>query len=311
MADGGMTTNSKADHISVCICTYKRPKLLEKLLLALEGQRTDGLFTFSAVVVDNDCAESAREIVILVEKMVKYRIEYYVEPRQNIALARNKAVLNAQGDFIAMMDDDEVPIEGWLYLLFVALRSFKADGALGPVRPAFPAEAPKWLIKSGLCVRRSHRTGAVLTCEDQLRTGNLLFHRRVLNNGNNLFDEQFGKTGGEDIAFLDKRIEEGFTFVWCEEAPAYEEVLPERWLLSFHLKKSIRLGGLTGEKMRKRNFPLWSSVIKSVCATVVYPLLFPVLACCGGHIVSRHLVKYVYHVSRLLGTLGIVLIRER
>ena len=311
MTDGHMPTTSKSDHISVCICTYKRPKLLEKLLLALEGQRNDGLFTFSGVVVDNDCAESAREIVTLVKKVVKYRIEYYVEPRQNIALARNKAVLNAQGDFIAMIDDDEVPMEEWLYLLFVTLRSFKADGALGPVRPAFPAEAPKWLIKSGLCERRSHRTGAVLTCEDQLRTGNLLFHRRVLNNGNNLFDEQFGRTGGEDIAFLDKRIEEGFTFVWCEEAPAYEEVLPERWLLSFHLKKNIRLGGLTGEKMRNGTFPLWGNFIKSLCVTILYMFLLPVFAFYGKHMFARHLVKYVYHVSRLLGTVGIVIIRER
>lgn len=41
-------------HISVCICTFKRPSLLLRLLKELAGQETQGLFTYSIVVVDND-----------------------------------------------------------------------------------------------------------------------------------------------------------------------------------------------------------------------------------------------------------------
>ena len=41
-------------HVSVCICTYKRPVLLKRLLEGLGEQDTSGLFTFSIVVVDND-----------------------------------------------------------------------------------------------------------------------------------------------------------------------------------------------------------------------------------------------------------------
>ena len=37
------------------------------------------------------------------------RVKYCVEPRQNIALARNKALQNAEGDLIAFIDDDEFP----------------------------------------------------------------------------------------------------------------------------------------------------------------------------------------------------------
>ena len=53
----------KAHHISVCICTFKRPELLTRLLERLENQRTDGLFTYSVVVADNDPAQSARQAV--------------------------------------------------------------------------------------------------------------------------------------------------------------------------------------------------------------------------------------------------------
>ena len=51
------------DHISVCICTYKRPQMLSELLSKLQNQVTSNQFTYSAVIVDNDTNQSAREIV--------------------------------------------------------------------------------------------------------------------------------------------------------------------------------------------------------------------------------------------------------
>ena len=53
----------KHDHICVCICTYRRPKLLTRLLSQLQNQTTDHIFTYSVVVVDNDYSESAKKIV--------------------------------------------------------------------------------------------------------------------------------------------------------------------------------------------------------------------------------------------------------
>jgi hypothetical protein len=210
-----------------------------------------------------------------------------------------------------MIDDDEIPPDEWLLILYRTLHFYKADGVLGPVRPSFAPQAPQWLIKSGLCDRESKQTGKVLTCEDKSRTGNVLVRTKIFNNGNNLFEERFGRTGGGDIAFFDKSIEAGYTVVWCEEAPVYEEVISDRWSLSFYLKKNVRLGGLSGEIMRKGKYPLWSNFIKSLFITIFYPLIIPFTVIPGKHVLSRHLVRYVYHVSRVLGTIGIVVIRNR
>jgi hypothetical protein len=35
-----------AEHITACICTYKRPALLTKLLSELQNEDTEGLFTY-------------------------------------------------------------------------------------------------------------------------------------------------------------------------------------------------------------------------------------------------------------------------
>ena len=56
-------TSIQNNHISICICTYKRPHLLEKLLKKLQYQKTNDLFTYSIIVVDNDKNKSAKCIV--------------------------------------------------------------------------------------------------------------------------------------------------------------------------------------------------------------------------------------------------------
>ena len=94
-------------HISVCVCTYKRPELLKRLLEQLAKQETGGVFSFSIVAVDNDRQRSAETVVSEVADSTMVRVRYVVEPRQGIARARNKAVANADGDYLAFIDDDE------------------------------------------------------------------------------------------------------------------------------------------------------------------------------------------------------------
>ena len=98
---------SGSEHITVCICTFKRAAMLAHLLNELENQRTENLFTYSIVVIDNDADESAREAVDSFKRKSTIPVKYYVEPEQNIALARNRAVQNSNGNFLAFIDDDE------------------------------------------------------------------------------------------------------------------------------------------------------------------------------------------------------------
>src|SRR5687767_2600801 len=95
-------------HITVCICTFKRPEMLGRLLQALAAQDTAGKFAYSIVVADNDAGKSGEAVAR------QYAVTYCVEPEQNIALARNRAIANATGNYIAFIDDDEFPEKDWL-----------------------------------------------------------------------------------------------------------------------------------------------------------------------------------------------------
>ena len=52
-----------SDHISVCVCTFRRNDMLRRLLYTLSTQETQGLFDYSIVVIDNDARGPAKECV--------------------------------------------------------------------------------------------------------------------------------------------------------------------------------------------------------------------------------------------------------
>jgi succinoglycan biosynthesis protein ExoM len=291
-------------HISICICTYKRPDLLKRLLEELGRQETEELFSYSIVVTDNDRSRSAQDIVSDLDSRLAVDIVYCVEPQQNIALARNRALANATGNFIAFIDDDEFPIQNWLLTLLKACHVYQADGVLGPVKPYFEQEPPQWVIKGRFFERPIHETGFVIDWTEG-RTGNLLFKRRILKGIGQPFRPEFG-SGGEDRNFFIRMIEKGHVFRWCNEAVAYEVVPRVRWKRSFMLKRAL-LRGKMSLNHRTSGPP---AVLKSLVAVPLYLLALPFLLLVGQHKFMEYLIKLCDHAGRILALLGFNPIRE-
>ena len=125
------------------------------------------------------------------------------------------------GDFALFIDDDEFPaIDSWLHTLLKTCLNHKVDGVLGPVKPFFEAEVPKWLTKGRFFDRQFHATGSIVKWPEA-RTGNVLFRKRILDGMVTPFRPEFA-TAGEDVDFFRQMIEKGCTFIWCDEAVAYE-----------------------------------------------------------------------------------------
>ena len=286
------------DHISVCICTYKRPKFLAKLLGKLQHQITNKLFGYSVVVVDNDRLESGRSVVESLMIGSKICIDYYNEPEQNIALARNRAVQNVKGDFLAFIDDDELPAEDWLLKLHKSLLLYKADGVLGPVKPCFDESPPDWILQAGLFERPSHNTGTVLHWDDT-RTGNVLLKSQLFHDKENVFNPAFKH--GEDKDFFRRMMEKGFIFVWCEEAPVYETEPSERFKRSYFLKRALLRGSVSLRHRSSKIVP----VLKSFAAFGIYTCALPFLLFAGQYLFMKYLVKDCDHIGRLFRACGL------
>jgi glycosyltransferase involved in cell wall biosynthesis len=255
------------------------------------------------VVADNDCQRSAESVVRGFAAASNLPIRYCVEPRQNIALARNKAVENAVGDFIAFIDDDEVPPREWLLSLFKACMEYHVDGVLGPVKPHFDVQPPQWVSRSGLFQRPSYPTGFVIDWRKG-RTGNVLLKRGVFPVGEQPFRPEFRT--GEDQDFFRRLIEKGFKFIWCEEAVAGEIVPPVRWKTGFMLRKALLRGAVA---------PLHPTfgaldIAKSVIAVPVYTLALPLALAMGHQKFMTLLVKIFDHLGRLLSCSGMNVVKD-
>jgi len=282
-------------HITVCICTCKRPRLLKKLLEKLACQQTEGQFSYSIVVADNDGMESARPVVDAFQSRGP-EIVYCVEPERNIACARNRALQRARGEFVAFIDDDEFPEPNWLLTLLRACREHQSDGVLGPVRPFFEEEPPRWLIRGKFCERPEHPTGTLLEWR-QTRTGNVLLKREMIQNIREPFRPQFGD-GGEDNDFFRRMMERGRTFTWCNEAAVSELVPPERFTRMYQLRRALLRG------QNQRHFASWRSISKSVAACALYSVILPFLLFSGQPVFMKYLVRLFDHAGALLAVIG-------
>ena len=290
-------------HIAVCICTYKRPLFLKRLLKELSEQQTEDRFTYSIIVADNDRLESARPVVADWKDKTRVAITYCAEPCPNIALTRNKAVENAHGDFISFIDDDEFPTPTWLLTLFKACEQYDADGALGPVKPYFESEPPAWVVKGKFYDRPTYPTGYVIDWRKG-RTGNVLLNSHVFEGLEQPFRPDL--LTGEDQDFFRRMINQGYRFIWCAEAVAYEHVPPTRWKRSFMLRRALFRGKISLIHPTSR----FREVLKSAIAIPAYVVVLPFMLVLGQGIFMRYLVKTCDHAGKLLAMLGLNLVKD-
>lgn len=290
-------------HITVCVCTYKRQRLLTKLLKELANQDSDDLFSYSIVVVDNDRLGSAEGVIADFRAASSVDVSYEIEPRQNICLARNKGIDRASGEFVAFIDDDEFPARRWLVNLFQTCRLDGVAGVLGPVKSYFDERPPAWVMKGKFYDRPTHPTGFVIDWPES-RTGNVLLKTGILKADEAPFNPDFHRGGDTD--FFRRMIESGHMFVWCDEAVVYEIVPPSRWTRSFMLKRALLRGKLT---LQNSNLG-FRSIAKSAIAVAVYAMVLPFISMLGHHRFMDLLIRLFDHLGKLLAVVGINPIRS-
>jgi succinoglycan biosynthesis protein ExoM len=305
-AGDGRRAGAVKPSIAVCTCTYKRPELLARLLPRLQDQDTEESLDISLIVVDNDIEESARAVVEQFAAAARVRCHYSVQPEQNIALARNCAIRNARADFVALIDDDELPGAGWLITLYNAIQDLGVAGVLGPVLPRFEVEPPKWVLEGKLFERPAPASGAVLTWQST-RTGNALLRRTLFSEGSLWFDPLYG-SGGEDRDFFRRMMGAGHSFVWCNEAPVWEHIPAQRWERRVLLKRALLRGKMA---TNDRGAVGVTSICKSVLAVAMYSTALPFLFLLSYPAFIRYLIKDFDHLGKLLACMGVDLVRER
>lgn len=245
--------------VALCAATFRRPEGLAQLLSAWAALEPpdDSAVELCGIIVDNS-PDGARAQVLEAAARLAWPLHYVPEPRRGISFARNRildAAVELDCDFVACLDDDEVPDRGWLAALLAAQRRSGAAAVQGEVRTVFPAGAPDWLVSSGFYDMHVFANGAEL---DDAHTGNILIDLRRLTALGLRFDPSFALTGGEDTMLFRDLLDAGERIVYAADAVAYETVPASRTRLSWLLRRWYRTGNIEAALyLRGRRRAFW------------------------------------------------------
>lgn len=208
--------------LSIIICTYNRAPLLERTLLALS--ELDRIDEAEVIVVDNNSTDDTVAVVRSCIEQCRGHvdIDYVLERKQGLSVARNTGVRVSSSDILAFLDDDAIPVRGWINAILEAFAGDPHTVAVGGiVYPNFETERPSWLIKPlELPYTIVNLGNEVRPYPNKLYPfgANMAFRNTVFERHS--FPEELGRKGesllsGEESWLLDRLKEEqgGITYV--------------------------------------------------------------------------------------------------
>jgi succinoglycan biosynthesis protein ExoM len=230
------------NNICICVPTYKRTDLLEKLLTSIVSMDIDKdlINSVSVIIVDNDIEKSAEEVTKIFKHSASevLSIFYFNYPKKGLANVRNELMrraLELKPDYIACVDDDEYVSKEWLNNLTHTIITNNADIAMGPVLAYFSQPVPSYI--SYHFRSKDLPEGQIL---DFLETNNFIISSAFLQQHNLKFDSRFNLTGGEDSYFGIQALKNNAKIIWSRNAEVYESIPDSRANLKWLLKRKFR-----------------------------------------------------------------------
>lgn len=226
--------------ITVCIASYKRHEGLKRLLDGINQLTfSHGKPYLEVIVVDNDAKGSASKVCANISPDFKWSLKYNIEPQRGISYVRNKAIacVTKDTEFVAFIDDDEVPDPFWLDQLLSVQQSYNVDVVSGPVLPYFVDEVPVWVVKGKFFEWGRYPTGHPLKVAFM---NNVIVRSEIFTKVDQAFDDRFALTGGEDSHFFMRVYRMGYKMVWADEALVYEWIPKSRTNMKWILLRGYR-----------------------------------------------------------------------
>lgn len=132
--------------LSIVIATYNRSAMLMQTLQSVIEQ-TLPREEWECVVVNNNSTDStAADFDAFAARYPDYNLRMVLETNQGLSYARNRGIRESEGEYIAIVDDDE-RIAPEFVASYVALFDDVPDAvaAGGPIVAEYPTGRPRWM----------------------------------------------------------------------------------------------------------------------------------------------------------------------
>jgi succinoglycan biosynthesis protein ExoM len=263
------------ERIAVCIPTCRRPHMLATCLKTVAGLEIPNDREVEVIVADNDDAASARALVEGLRPSFPRTLHYVVEPEQGLASIRNRLLREAlavKADWIAFLDDDEIPAAGWLATLAGAAAEYAADVVTGPV---VQIREPDQMGSA-----TGGRRQAAGTEPKFVATNNVMFRSTLVSEQGLWFDRYYDFIAGEDFDFFIRSKQQRNHHVWVPGAVVYELVPPERATLRYLFFRHFTgaINNVLRYRRTRGHLPAWGHFLLKLTGKLLGAPLFAAAA---------------------------------
>jgi succinoglycan biosynthesis protein ExoM len=304
-------------HRPVCVAipTYRRVERLKSLLDALLLQDLPEDAVVHVAVFDNDPEGSARTVVLARSEGYRFPLHYRLVPEAGLAEVRNAALAfgSRLAQFIAMIDDDEIPEPQWLRELLRVCDGSGSDAVVGPVPRQFPTGAPQWLRAGKFFDDIPARADGSFVSDGH--TGNCLLRVASLSRMKMSFDVSMNFAGGEDVLFFRELVARGGRIAYAACARAIELIDAGRLTPSHVMLRNLRTGNTLAHcdrKLHRQFVPLSVRLVKGFGRLTLGALeLLPRTVLHGFRGTMTALCAFLRGCGMILGVAGVRVLEYR
>ena len=244
--------------ITVALCTHNHADRLARTLPGF-ARLAPPARGWEILVVDNACSDGTPQLLAATNwRPADVPVRIVREERLGLSNARNRALIEAQGEYVMFMDDDETPDPGWLCAYESSIVEHRPDALGGRIEVFFEdGERPRWLQDEllGFLGKLDHGSASWLTDrKTPIFGGNFAFRRDVFERIGN-FDVRLGRqgtvnVGGEDTEIYSRLLDAGCSVRWVPEAIIHHRIQTPKLRRTYFLDLHYRQGRM--EAARKR-----------------------------------------------------------
>lgn len=259
--------------ISVIICTYNRAELLKHCLNSC-ARSVRAVVGLEFLVIDNNSNDHTNRVVMEMSTQIP-NLRYIVESSQGLSYARNRAIVEAKGEYVYYVDDDVLLDSDFLINAQRIIAEVQPLIFGGPFTPWYHYGRPMWFQDRYASSDLTYSTRRVLPRGKFLTGCNFCVHKSLFERFGR-FDTRLGMRGGlvgyGEETELQREIQNAGVEIWFDPQLKMDHVVnPERLSVDWYIQSGWALGRdrvLSG-KVSRSKFYLVTVLVVGVTLTAI------------------------------------------
>lgn len=245
--------------VTVAICTHNRAKDTGEAIVSVLTQSFDKE-EIEILVIDNRSTDNTAQVVNGFQRRHGSMVRYFHENKLGLSVARNRAIREANGEFILFLDDDALASSHWVQHIVDVFERDTAIGCVGgKIDPIWEADEPDWIPEEYRSVFTilDYSNGVREMPSPSIPYGANVAFRMSVFNGIKPFREDLGRVGtnllSSEESELIARLRERYKVYYSSYALVRHKIAKERTTKKWFLKRIFWQGVSDAVKRQDRS----------------------------------------------------------